>query len=403
MKSENPVKILCVTSHSPEGEDYGARLRSRHIFRLLGQLAEVRLVVAETKGRYVPDSAAGPDILRPAEVMELRETGINGIRERLRHEFGPRELNFHGITAGGDDSQRLRSLADGHDLIWFHGLRVANAFGQWHWPRSVLDIDDIPSLFYQSAFDQAEGVVKKLRAFRQRYLWRRHESRIFERFDSVAVCSESDRAHFGSSNRVFVLPNGFVAPAVEPAPAPVAPLRLGFIGTLVYEPNQQALRWFLREVWPLILKQAPGVTLRLVGKKSDEAEWNAAANVQGLGFVADADAEMSTWALTVVPIFEGGGTRIKISTAFSRKCPVVSTTLGAHGYEVAHDRELLLADSPADFAAACLRILNDRAVGARLAETAWSAFLKNWTWEANLPRLENIIQATLKRVGEPAM
>ena len=121
--------------------------------------------------------------------------------------------------------------------------------------------------------------------------------------------------------------------------------------------------------------------------------------VEGLGWVEDSDAEMATWACTVVPIFEGGGTRLKISHAWSRKCPVVSTALGAFGYDPLHNRELLLADTAADFATACLKLIDNPSEGRRLADNAYEAFLSRWTWEANLPTLKRQLQATLARGG----
>ena len=113
--------------------------------------------------------------------------------------------------------------------------------------------------------------------------------------------------------------------------------------------------------------------------------------------MADADAEMATWSMTIVPVFVGGGTRVKISNAFSRKCAVVSTPLGAYGYDVSNNRELLLAESAADFAAACVRILRDKCLAEQLANTAWDAFLRNWTWDAAAPHLEQAVRFVLAR------
>jgi glycosyltransferase involved in cell wall biosynthesis len=106
---------------------------------------------------------------------------------------------------------------------------------------------------------------------------------------------------------------------------------------------------------------------------------------------------MSTWTMTIVPIFEGGGTRIKISNAFGRKCPVVSTSLGAYGYDVTNQHELLFADSALDFARACLRLIEDPELSEQLANTAWEKFLKQWTWDANGPRLERAIRFVTER------
>src|SRR5690606_4855014 len=90
-------------------------------------------------------------------------------------------------------------------------------------------------------------------------------------------------------------------------------------------------------------------------------------------------------------------TRIKLADAFSRKCPVVSTHFGAYGYEIEHRRQLLLADQPADFAAACIELLQAPAAGAQLAENAWHDFLNRWTWDAIRPRVAAALDDCLRR------
>jgi glycosyltransferase involved in cell wall biosynthesis len=359
------------------------------------------VVVAGSYEKYVPDAVPRKGILKPREVMYFEDWPIGFGMGRLRHEFSSGNMNFHGVGASAADCRKVEGLVSQNDLVWLHGLRIANGFKRWRWPNSILDIDDIPSEFYKSVASQATGLKARLKAMRHIVLWKRHEARIMERFDSVGVCSHQDKNHFNNPNRVFVLPNGFDVPESTPVHAPSTPPRIGFIGTLEYSPNLNGLRWFIREVWPSIRHKLPGAALRIMGKHSESSEFTTTPGIEGLGWVADSDAEMATWACTVVPIFEGGGTRVKISNAFSRKCPVVSTSLGAHGYDVQSDRELLLADTPTDFAAACLRVMENPSLGDRIAETAWEAFLKKWTWEANLPTLQNLLKSTLARSGAP--
>ena len=99
----------------------------------------------------------------------------------------------------------------------------------------------------------------------------------------------------------------------------------------------------------------------------------------------------------MIPLHNGAGTRIKLADAFSRKCPVVSTNLGAFGYEVEHGRELLLADKPAEFADACVSLIRNPERGSQLAENAFSAFLKRWTWDAIEPRIHAAAEDALSQ------
>jgi polysaccharide biosynthesis protein PslH len=115
-----------------------------------------------------------------------------------------------------------------------------------------------------------------------------------------------------------------------------------------------------------------------------------------LGWVNDTAEEISSWSMMIVPIHVGGGTRVKIAEAFSRKCPVVATSLGAFGYEVSDNEELLLADSPETFANACLTLLADPELGKLLAERAWERFCREWSWSAIGPKVAAAVQACLR-------
>jgi glycosyltransferase involved in cell wall biosynthesis len=120
-------------------------------------------------------------------------------------------------------------------------------------------------------------------------------------------------------------------------------------------------------------------------------------NVDPLGWIDDAAAEIATWSAMIVPLHVGGGQRVKIPESFSRKCPVVSTSLGAFGYEVTDGRELLLADDPAEFAAACVSLICDPGSAAQMAERAYRAFLEKWTWDAIAPRIRAAAEDCLRR------
>jgi hypothetical protein len=326
------VKILCLTSHDLNAPDYGAVLRVRNVFRLLSRIGEVRVVLA---GRY---ENAIKNALSPQAGFELLDkiyfppTQKRPLADRLRHELDSRFLNLEWRQAAARDRERLQNLIAGHDLVWIHDLAIANGFGIWRWPKTILDMDDVPSSFHRSHFGSARGPREKFWACREMLLWRRHEKHLAARFDAICVCSGPDRRKLGGSKNVFVLPNGFVAPEKEPERNPVMPPQIGFVGTFKYRPNEQAVKWFVKKIWPLILKKFPQARLRLIGEGGEK--FSGGQNVDAPGWIADMKNEMANWSLAIVPILAGAGTRIKILEAFSRKCPVVSTHLGAYGHYI---------------------------------------------------------------------
>jgi glycosyltransferase involved in cell wall biosynthesis len=127
----------------------------------------------------------------------------------------------------------------------------------------------------------------------------------------------------------------------------------------------------------------------------------AGTNIDVLGWVEDIDSEMDSWSAMVIPLLKGAGTRVKIALGFSRKCPVVSTTLGAYGYEVSNGEEILLADTPENFANSCLRLIQHPGDAIEMAARANRRFLADWTWDAIRPRIWAAAEDCLRRSRDP--
>jgi len=133
----------------------------------------------------------------------------------------------------------------------------------------------------------------------------------------------------------------------------------------------------------------------LIGRGTDGSDRPNAPDIDGLGWVDEPAEEIATWSAMIVPIRLGGGTRIKLAEAFSRKVPTVATTLGAFGYEVQNGNQLMIADRADDFSSACISLLQDPKVGEELANRAWNDYLSKWTWNAILPKVKSAVDACL--------
>lgn len=319
---------------------------------------------------------------------------ISPVKKLLR-EFDPYSTDTHGQTLSEADLIAINKQIESHDIIWIHGIRIANCLNIKKLNKVVLDIDDIPSQFEKSKSHNAANIIEKVVALKREFSWKLRESVLIKRFGTICVCSEPDNIYLGEHKTISVIPNGFQITRKDTAAPKPHVARIGFIGTLHYQPNVIGIQWFIAKVWPKILEKRPDATLRLVGSDT-EAETCEKTNINGLGWVSDAEEEMSTWNLTVVPIHTGGGTRIKIAEAFALKCPTVSTSLGAFGYDIENRKEIMLADSPDDFADACLEIIENPDLANSLAQNAWKRFEKEWSWEAISDKVKDAFDSHLK-------
>ena len=100
--------------------------------------------------------------------------------------------------------------------------------------------------------------------------------------------------------------------------------------------------------------------------------------------------------VAIVPLRMGGGTRLKILEAMAMGKAIVSTAIGAEGIDVENGKSILLADSPADFAAAVLRVLDDPALARSMGETGRALVCDRYSWDAVTQRLERFFAEVLE-------
>jgi glycosyltransferase involved in cell wall biosynthesis len=352
-----------------------------NIAKLLRRVGDVSFVVTDNYERQLDERI--PEFEFEVKLIaKLNRSPRRRAADWVQHELAAGCLATEGFEVRDIDREATSHLMEESDVIWVHGLQTANMFGIYRWPRSILDIDDIPSRFFSSRARNASVVTRKIHDYRKALLWWRRERILGRRFSVVAVASEEDRRYLGSAARITVVPNGFNPPTEQHPKITTEPQRIGFIGTLRWLPNKSGVEWFIRDVWPQIKREIPMVRLRLIGEGSSESIASLGPDIDGLGWVEDPSLEIASWSAMIVPVRCGAGTRVKIVDAFSKKCPVVSTSLGAFGYEVLSGEDILLADDPMDFAQACVQLLKDTGLGARLCENAWDKFLRKWTWDS---------------------
>lgn len=126
---------------------------------------------------------------------------------------------------------------------------------------------------------------------------------------------------------------------------------LVFVGSMDYRPNIDAAIYFAREVWPLVRRRFPAWRFVIVGSDPARSVRALAAQpgIEVTGSVEDVRAYYGKALAAVVPLRMGGGTRLKILEAMAAGTPVVSTALGAEGIDFTPDRDIILADKPADW------------------------------------------------------
>jgi glycosyltransferase involved in cell wall biosynthesis len=270
----------------------------------------------------------------------------------------------------------------------------------------------IPMLLFQHNVESvifqrhAEAAAHPLKRAIYRRQWRMTEC--FDRqsaafVDAQVAVSESDVETFralGITNVLGAVPTGVDCAYFQARETPPAKPVLAFLGAMDWEANQDAARWFIREVLPLIRARVPATEFWMIGRNPPTAIAALAAADPGLritGTVPDVRPPMAGASAMVLPLRIGGGTRIKIYEAMAMGVPVLSTTIGAEGLDVSHGENILLADTAEAMAREAIALLENRELATRLATTARRHVAERYSWSRVAEIFSGYCQSTIAR------
>jgi polysaccharide biosynthesis protein PslH len=197
------------------------------------------------------------------------------------------------------------------------------------------------------------------------------ERRALPRADAVLCVSAADAELFAPYAReVVVAPNGVDDELFEVDAELPGEERVLFFGQYDFAPNLQGIARFLREGWPVVSAARPAARLRLAGGGMGEDLRRLALRterVEVLGFVDDLVAEIAASRLSLVPVWAGGGTRLKVLESLAAGRPVAGTPLGVQGIGFEPGKHGVVADSPQALGRVAADLLEDDALSRRLA------------------------------------
>jgi len=202
---------------------------------------------------------------------------------------------------------------------------------------------------------------------------------------------------------ISVIPIAVDTDHIRPVDREENSLNILTMGTLYYPPNADGIRWFVQEVFPLVRQKMPKTTLTIIGKNPPKdfvrlAE-NAENGVTVTGFVEDLDPYFAKSALMVIPVRAGGGMRVRILESFARGMPIVTTTIGLEGIQAESGKDVLVADSPMDFAQSVINLLQDKTLQDKLSINGRRLVENKHDWQVVLGELDK----TYERLAQTSL
>jgi polysaccharide biosynthesis protein PslH len=360
--------------------DTGGRIRTTNTLRgLKGGAFDITLIgpaSSEQQARWASEIAGVCDRFVPWDPVPARPKWVRALG------LG-RSLPVNVLSDRTEPGLRAvhKALSEQRfDVVVFDFVHAAVLMPELVDTATVCFTHNVEAEIFARHVQQARNPLMRAVWSSQHAKMHRFECDELRRFDSVVAVSERDAALFREKYGLVsasTIPTGvdldFFSWSEPQSIDSQHPPTIAFTGSMDWPANIDGIRFFLSEVWPLVVAQRRDARFVIVGRQPPTALVEHAKSLPGVQFtgrVDDVRPYVRAAHAFVIPLRVGGGTRIKAFEAMAMGCPVVSTAIGIEGLDIVPGEHFLLRDAAADQARAVLELFGDAALRVRMSESA---------------------------------
>lgn len=201
-----------------------------------------------------------------------------------------------------------------------------------------------------------------------------YEIETFENLDGICAMTNVDVKSFeklGFKKKITSVPTGYILNGSSQKKEEVEANSIFHIASMDWLPNVEGVNWFLNNVWEIVKSQSPQAKLYLAGREMPDEFYNLnLKGVETVGPVKSAKEFFLSKNIMIVPILSGSGMRIKIIEGMALGKVIISTSVGAEGINCKSGKNIIIANSPDEFAQAIIKCLNDTAYCSSISKAA---------------------------------
>jgi glycosyltransferase involved in cell wall biosynthesis len=385
------LKILFFSQRFPYPMDTGGKIRTGKLLEQLKDIFDITLVsnVESPKDDpYLDQVRTLCDKFYPVPWRETKKYCLQFYLKLLRSVF-----SRYPFTVLNDYSKELEETlfrltsAERFDLLICDFLQPSLNFRQITGAPTLLFEHNIESVIPRRHFETSLNPIAKAFWWLQWRRMERYEKDTCRKFTSTVTVSETDKkylADLAGIRTVYAIPTGVDTSYFTPREEPVKENSLVFTGSMDWLPNEDAIKFFAREILGKIKRIIPTVQLTVVGRNPNQSlikELAAYPEITVTGRVEDVRPFISSHSLYIIPLRIGGGTRIKAYEAMAMGKAVVTTAVGVEGLPVKNGEHVVVADDAEAFAQAIVKLLKQHELRNALAVSGMEFVRRNFGWK----------------------
>ena len=387
------MKILFLSSWYPFPPNNGSKLRINNLLRGLSTKHEITLLSFTDRLETDLDAQEFHSVCQDVQVVKYKPFRSNSLNAYLGYlSLYPRSV-VDGFSKEMQSCIERQIETQSYDLIIASQTSMARYCQAFHNIPILIEEVEVGVLF--DRFNQASSTWHRFRYGLTWFKFRNYLARLLRSSAACTVVSEQEKQiiiqNVPCHTPVEVIPNCIDPSDYQEINEYPQPNTIIFTGSFRYHANYDAMIWFLTDVFPIIQVDIPDANLVITGDHAG-LPLPSSKGVKLTGFVDDIRHLVARSSVSVAPIRIGGGTRLKILEAMALRTPVVSTPKGAEGLEVTDGKNILIADSPAQYAKAVCCLLHDPELRNQIVDNAYQLVTEKYNWSVVIPRFLKLIE-----------
>ena len=345
------ILLLCNKSPYPPGE--GGPMAMNSIVTGLLEAGHTVKVIAFNSNKYHVEMQDIPEDYRKKTRIEFIDINLKiKYSDALKNLFS--NESFHVLRFISDDfKKRLVQVLkkEKFDIVQLETIYMApyiETIREHSKAKIVLRAHNVEHKIW-------DRIAKKTFFFAKRWYikhlvrtLRRYEMSILDKVDGIAAITLTDASYFRrvTATPVIDLPFGVDIEKFNPVFEVGDTPSFYHIGSMNWMPNEEGIKWFLKNVWDDVHKRIPEAKLYLAGRNMPK--WllkTKKKNVVVVGEVPDAHEFVNEHNIAIVPLFSGSGMRIKIIESMALGKTVITTMVGAEGIPYSEFEDIIIADN----------------------------------------------------------
>ncbi|MBL7997189.1 MAG: glycosyltransferase [Candidatus Kapabacteria bacterium] len=349
----------------------------------------VTMLAFNTRKHYVDIASLGDEFTKRITLHTMDVDSAVTPLGALKNLFSKQSYQVARFDVPAFRAMLHKHLAEhDYDVIHIEGIHMAvylETLRKYSRAAVVLRAPNVEHQLWQTVADAEKNPLKKSYLRLQTARYKRFEIDTLKRIDALIAVTPDDREYFTTflpPERCLLAPTGIEQDTYAPRHIERMPDSVFHLGDLGWMPNRQAVEWFIENVWQAVRREAPDLVFELVGRNIP-TEYDTSysigdygmrhiegKNIAVLGDTNDAYGFMQSRNIMIVPIFSGGGMRVKIIEGLASGNVIVTTPLGVQGILARHNEHVLVASTAGEFAAAIIRIAREPGLAERLRTNA---------------------------------